>query len=936
VRLRFKTLIVVALAMTVIFSLLFLAASSAIAWYFESFEFRLAGDDVVRVHNALDQDVRRIDQIAADWAVRDDTYRFMATRDPAIIDSQVGPESLANLDANMVLFMDKSWQPVRAEFADLDLMVAAEPDTATLQAVVSASELSRPGDPRWRESGLLVVGDRVMLVAAHAITTSDMYTPPNGTIVIGRYLDRAQIERLSDVTNLDVEAFPLSSGDIPADVGAAFLGMESDGESADSTFTALSEQTLGAYTLASAVDGSPAVMLRAAIDREIYQQGQRSIRYLGFFMIIAGVAATLSVYIVMDRGVLARLSSLSSQVAVIGEHEDVTGRVSIPGTDELSELASGINGMMGAIEHSEQQLKDARDDLEQRVRSRTEQLLASETRYRHLIDQMADAVFAVGLDGSIQLANERAAEMCGLAPESLLGESLQSLLSESSAEEVKRHVDRRHKSSTVWTIEAAIGRADGEAIPVELRASPMLDESGQLVGTQWIARDIAERKVFEQELVRLASHDHLTGLHNRRYFESALDSALARARQSGGRGAILWMDLDDFKDINDSLGHKAGDEVLLELGGLLRRQVRESTVLARLGGDEFAMLFPDATIEEAEQIADRMLSAINSYTYIVEGHPIRLSASMGLVTYPEHGTVLEELLAKADVAMYAAKERGLSSVQLHPVDDADRAERVTRARWNERITSALEEDRFETFAQPMLDVHSGSVVRFELLARMRDESGELICPSEFLPTAERTGQIHDIDRMMVDRAVGIVRRHPDDSFGVEVNLSGKAFGDQALLPLIAELLHQSGIDPGRIGFEITETAAIADVVRAQQFIGTLKDLGCRFSLDDFGSGFSSFYYLKHLPIDCLKVDGSFIRGLADDAQDQHLVRGMTEMCRGLGVCIAAEYVENAEIMAVVAALGIDYAQGYHIGRPLPVEEALAAHGIASGSGGGAE
>lgn len=931
-RLRFKTLIVVALAMTVIFSVLFLAASYAIAWYFESFENRLAGDDIVRVRNALDQDVRRIDQVASDWAVRNDTYRFMQTRDSDIIDSEVGPESLANLDAHMVLFMDKSWRPIRAEFADLDLMIAAEPDAATLQAVISASELNSPGDPRWRRSGLLVVGDRTMLVAAHAITTSDMYTPPNGTIVFGRYLDQAQVDRLSEVTKLDVKAFPLTSGAIPADVGAAFQGMESSGASLATTFTALSEQTLGAYTVMSAVDGSPAVMLRAAIDREVHQQGQRGIRYLGIFMVITGLAATASVYVVMDRGVLARLSSLSTQVALIGENEDVTGRVSIPGTDELSELAAGINGMLVAIERSEQQLKDARDDLEVRVRSRTEQLLASETRYRHLIDQMADAVFAVGLDGSIQLANERAVEMCGLTAASLLGVPLPSLMSESSAEEVQRHVARRHRSNSVWTIEASIGRADGDAIPVELRASPMIDESGELVGTQWIARDIAERKVFEQELVRLASHDHLTGLHNRRYFESELDSALARARQTGGRGAILWLDLDDFKDINDSLGHRAGDEVLLELGGVLRRQVRESTVLARLGGDEFALLVPDATAEEAELIAGRMLSAINSYTYIVDGHPIRLSASMGLVTYPEHGTVLEELLAKADAAMYAAKVSGLSSVSVHPFDEAGRSERVTRARWNEQITSALENDRFETFAQPMLDVHTGTIVRYELLARMRSESGDLVAPSEFLPTAERTGQIHDIDRMMVNRAVEILGRHPDAPFGLEVNLSGKAFGDTALLPLIAELLHRSRIDPGRIGFEITETAAIADVVRAQQFIGTLKDLGCRFSLDDFGSGFSSFYYLKHLPVDLLKVDGSFIRGLADDEQDQHLVRGMTEMCRGLGVSIAAEYVETPEIMDVVAALGIDYAQGFHIGQPLPVDEAIAAHAVASASG----
>jgi len=400
---------------------------------------------------------------------------------------------------------------------------------------------------------------------------------------------------------------------------------------------------------------------------------------------------------------------------------------------------------------------------------------------------------------------------------------------------------------------------------------------------------------------------------------------LAAARRSGAKGVLVCLDIDDFKDVNDTLGHKVGDEVLVELSEILRRNARESNVLARLGGDEFAVLLQDVGSEEGEAAAARILSAVNSHVFAVSGRGIRISASAGLVMYPELGTTSTELLTSVDMAMYHAKDGGRSQMSVAHLDETRRFAMQSRLAWNERLVAALDERRFRAFGQPILDVRSGRITRFEMLVRLIDEDERVVPPSEFLPSAERTGLIRDIDRWMIVRASEILAAHASDDVNVVVNLSGQSFADPDLLLTVEELLHSAEIKPGRLGLEITETAAIADFARARDFIRVVKALGCHVSLDDFGSGFSSFYYLKHMPIDCLKIDGGFIRDLPNSRQDQHLVRAMVEMCRGLGVAVVAEYVETEEVFKEAKALGIDYAQGYWIGRPKPIEEAIAAH-----------
>jgi len=439
-----------------------------------------------------------------------------------------------------------------------------------------------------------------------------------------------------------------------------------------------------------------------------------------------------------------------------------------------------------------------------------------------------------------------------------------------------------------------------------------------------VARSINEMlqevESSQSDLAYLASHDSLTRLYNRRRFEIELERELAR-----GAGALLWFDLDHFKEVNDSLGHAAGDELLVGLADLLTGETRGYTFVARLGGDEFGMLIPNADEAEAYATALRLLDQLSSRTYPAAGHEVRISASVGVVIYPEHGNTADELLSRADLAMYHAKDKGRNHATVYTSDEAWRNEMTERIAQAEEIVSALREDRFVLYAQPTRHVDDGVAGPLELLLRMRRSDGVLITPEEIIPTAERIGLIRDVDRWVVRRAIRLLvaEKQAGRTTSVSVNLSGAAFSDVGLLDVFKSEFGESGVDPARVVIEITETTAISDIQRAKSFIQELSKLGCRFALDDFGSGTSSFSYLRHLPVEFLKIHGGLIKSLdGRNDSDAHFVRAIVEMCRGLGILTVAEYVETPEILEYVRDCGIDYAQGFLIGEPRPVEEYL--------------
>ena len=409
-----------------------------------------------------------------------------------------------------------------------------------------------------------------------------------------------------------------------------------------------------------------------------------------------------------------------------------------------------------------------------------------------------------------------------------------------------------------------------------------------------------------------------------RRFEEELARQIAIARRTGESAAVLVLDLDNFKYVNDSLGHKAGDELIRRVAGVIGDRVRETDTLARLGGDEFALLLRGTDGDGARVAGDAVLDAIRREPFLLEGQRTRVTASVGLAVI---GSVEDlgagEILARADQAMYQAKDAGRD--RLAEYSSAERQEIEAGRTWSERVRDALENSRFTLHCQPIVDLQTDEASQYELLLRMRDpESNELTMPGAFLSTAERFGLIQSIDRWVVSEAIALVERQRGAGRDVlvEINLSGKSMEDPELPRLVEAELEATGIDPSLLIFEVTETMAIANLDKARELAEGLTRLGCRFALDDFGVGFASFYYLKHLPISYLKIDGDFIRDLPRSRTDQLVVKALVEISRGLGIQTVGECVESAEILEMIRAYGVDYAQGWETGRPGEAETVI--------------
>lgn len=442
------------------------------------------------------------------------------------------------------------------------------------------------------------------------------------------------------------------------------------------------------------------------------------------------------------------------------------------------------------------------------------------------------------------------------------------------------------------------------------------------MGHLWIFEDVTAERQTAEQLLYLAERDALTGLFNRHRFQLELERMLEESARHQTLSALLYFDLDEFKTINDHFGHRAGDDMLIRVAGEVSGLTRKNEMLFRLGGDEFAVLLPGATSAQAEALAARIVRAIAQIPFRFDGRTLHISSSLGIALYPTHTPDQEQLVACADTAMYQAKHAGKNAWRLYRADLDTTPEMVNRLSWNDRLAKAIEHDRFELHFQGVYHTRSRRLTHLEALIRLRDEhSGELIPPGQFIPVAEKSNKIIDIDRWVLRQVVALLARHPQAP-AIAVNISGRSFDDPGLPGYISDLLRDHQAAPARLMIEVTETAAVSDLTDAERFIEALKQAGCGVCLDDFGAGFASFAYLKHLRVDTIKLDGMFIRNLPHDHANQVFVRGMVEVAHGLDKLTVAECVEDEATLKLLANLGVDKAQGYHLDRPQARHPAL--------------
>jgi diguanylate cyclase (GGDEF)-like protein len=433
------------------------------------------------------------------------------------------------------------------------------------------------------------------------------------------------------------------------------------------------------------------------------------------------------------------------------------------------------------------------------------------------------------------------------------------------------------------------------------------------------------RKQTEAQLTFHASHDALTGLVNRREFERRTERLLLTVKRDKDRHALCFMDLDQFKVVNDTCGHTAGDEMLRQLSSALQSVVRKRDTLARLGGDEFGVLMEHCSLDDAHRVATTLQKAIQDYQFAWEEHSFKVGVSIGLVPITESTSNLTLLLRDADVACYMAKDKGRNRIHVYHAEDVESTRRHGEMQWVTRLSHALEEDRFCLYVQAIVPLDASDDTHYEFLLRMIDETGEIIPPGAFLPAAERYNLITKIDHWVIEKSISLLADNPAFLNQVNfcsINLSGQSLTDPEILKFIVSLLKKSEIQGEKLCFEITETAAISNLNMAMKFISTLKNLGCRFALDDFGSGLSSFAYLKNLPVDYLKIDGMFVKDMVDDPIDHAMVKSINEIGHVMGMKTIAEFVENDVIKGMLKEIGVNYAQGYGIGKPQPFPELI--------------
>ncbi|MEK7711513.1 MAG: EAL domain-containing protein, partial [Pseudomonadota bacterium] len=621
-----------------------------------------------------------------------------------------------------------------------------------------------------------------------------------------------------------------------------------------------------------------------------------------WYVVLLGLVASIFMFVIFEAQIRRPIARV---VAALKAEAEGRTDVAVPETSlqETRDLAL-------AFEH-----------MRHEVRVRQDSLNTREQRLHTILDNTAEGIITFDERGMIEGFNQSAEKLFGWVEDEVIGTSIALLISPEARENRDGYIEHFMRAEIQRLIghegEVAGRHKDGSSFPMAIKISGMRLENRQ----KYIAMvsDIGERKALMENLRQLAEHDGLTGLYNRSYFQGEMERVVERVHRSEvANCALLYIDLDHFKYVNDTLGHAAGDKLLIEVARILTRRARKSDLVVRLGGDEFTVLMYDTKLEQVEKVADSFRRQLADFNFIYEGQSITIGCSIGVAVIEPSAQSPAEVMSRADLACHIAKRAGRNQVHLFVPDDAkDVANMSLDMGWSRRIREAVEHNRFALACQPIVNTRTRETKIYEVLIRMLDDNGGLIMPDGFLPTAERFGLSLDIDRWVITHAIETLaeQRATLPELCYAINLSAQTLNTLAICDLIQDKLHATGLDPAALIFEVTETAAISDLNAAAALLARLRALGCRTALDDFGSGMSSFAYLKELPVDIVKIDGRFVKHIATSAVDKAMVRAMNDIAHALGKETIAEFVEDEAAFQILIELGVDYGQGYHLGRP---------------------
>ena len=580
-------------------------------------------------------------------------------------------------------------------------------------------------------------------------------------------------------------------------------------------------------------------------------------------------------------------------------------------------------------------LNDEMLQREELIKARTKELSLSNDKLKasqeHMlklsraVESSPNPILITDANGTIEYVNKRCEKLSGYTAVEMHGQRLETYKSNKMPSAFFDEIWHQTASEGQWSGEIENCRKDGSHYWVKLYLAAVYDDQKNINHYVAIYEDITESRKLAKKLSFQATHDNLTGLINRTEFERRLSMLVNDAQRIGTEHALCFLDLDQFKVINDTCGHIAGDELLRQLGSLLGGSTRKSDTLARLGGDEFAILVEDCELEKAEFIANEIKELVSQFQFIWETQVFTVGVSIGVTTITSATRNRTEALKQADSACYAAKNSGRNRVYVYQEQDQQLTAQKGEFKWVNEIKEALIEDRFELYAQPIVSTETEHLAMYEVLVRLRSKAGQLFPPGAFLSSAERYNLSDRIDKWVVSHVFEWLEQHyhslPHLNY-LAINLSGASIGDEGMLAYIRTKLSAASFNQEMIKFEITETAAIANLKQAHHFINSVLALGCQFSLDDFGSGLSSFAYLKNLPVQSIKIDGMFVKDMHVDPLDYEMVKSINDIGHVMGLETIAEFVESEEIWQKLKAIGVNYGQGYHLGKPAPIDQIL--------------
>ncbi len=913
--LRRKVLLLLAVSQALLIVGLYWVIESRIQNGYLALEEKALQKDTARAHNALQQEIDALSGLVRDWAAWDQSHDFVRLKHQSYIDSNITFDVFHNIPLDAIAFYNNAGELVYGTGADKEQGQLA-PLPALLVSTFSARRKTLlQTEVAGRVNGFLQVGREPWLLSSQPILTSSGEGPVNGTLIMARKLTPTALTTLSEKLLLELAVLPLSGQAATARHGFDSTVLELLKQGRKTVIKPLDSERIESYSYIRDINRKPIEILRLGTGREIIAQAEHTSDSLVVALAVLATVSTGLILLFLDYMVLKRLSRLNEDVHAIREKRDLEMRASVDGDDELGYFAESFNAMLAALAESRADLQLQRD------------------RAATTLSSIHDGVISTDCEGRIEYINPAGERITGWNRGDCKGRYLVEVFQ--TRDEMGNRPERNIVELCLDKLKVIretsyfiLTNRRGEELYIEKVATPLLKREGACLGSVLVFRDITAKRAMNERLLYQAAHDSLTNLLNRAEFERRLQSLMESGRKEHAEHALLYIDLDRFKVVNDFCGHTAGDQLLQQLAKQMQLQIRGDDILGRLGGDEFGLLLKHCPLGPAYMIAEKIRRRIQDYRFQWEDKGYTVGASIGLVDLhqvPESDNPLH----LGDSACYIAKYEGRNRVHIYQPEDQRLARYKGEVHWATEIAAALDQDRFILYAQEVRPLGStegraaSSDSYYEILLRMQSRGGELIAPGMFLQAAERYGLIGQIDKWVVNHffhwlteQCEQIRKYTRFS----INLSGHSLGDTKMLLYLLDRFEYYSVPYKQICFEVTETAAVLNLNRAIDFITEMRDKGCSFALDDFGVGMSSFNYLKNMPIDILKIDGSFVRNIVDQPLDCTFVQSINEIGHAMQLKTVAEFVENEKTLKKLVEIGVDFIQGYGISKPVPLTE----------------